>query len=412
MTIRHALPAVPTVGVEEEFLLVQPCGRLSARAPEVLGAAGAGPGEVHQEFRRCQVEAVSAVCSGAGDLLAGLRCLRRRLADSAARRGLRVAATATPVLAEPRLPPLSIGRRYARMVREYGPLASRSVTCGCHVHVAIPDRETGVLVCNHLRPWLPLLLALTANSPFGHGADAGYASLRYVLWGHWPSASPPPFFPSLDDYEAGVRGLLASRAALDRKMVYWDVRLSERHPTLEMRVCDVAPSAEEAVMVALLTRALVVMAMAQLERGRAAPRLSEHDLRAHMWRASRDGFEGACLDPSTGRLAPAETVLGRLLAWTRPALAQAGDLDHVETVSERLRRGGSGALRQRLAFARRGRLPDVVDAVCLPPTVPEQAGRVPAVRSRGSEGGSVEPTGGRAGRGLLDADALPGEMPR
>lgn len=118
-------------------------------------------------------------------------------------------------------------------------IASEQGICGCHVHVEVPSREAAVDVGNRLRPWLPTLLAMTANSAIYRGADSGHASWRSVLWGRWPSAGPPPHFESVDDYDAGVRMMLGVGAMLDGGQVYWDVRPSANFPTVEVRVADV-----------------------------------------------------------------------------------------------------------------------------------------------------------------------------
>lgn len=349
-----------TLGVEEEFLLVDDKGQLASLGPEVLDTADRGPGELQQELVRCQVEAASPVCRGAEELLAELRSLRRRLAESAGERGLRLLAVPTPVLAEPVPPPLSPSPRYQRMAEHFGAIASTSI-CGCHIHVAVPDAVTGVQISNHLRPWLPVLLALTANSPFADGVDTGYASWRHLLWARWPSASPPPRFDSPAQYEASVRALLASGAALDRKMVYWDIRLSDRQPTLEVRVCDVAATAHEAALTAALVRGLVHTAVGEVAAGRTGPELPLEVLRAHLWRAARDGLEGACVHPVEGGLVPVHTAVGHLLERVRPALKAFGDLDLVESVLGALHRTGGGAARQRVVFAEQSGLCDVVD---------------------------------------------------
>ncbi|GAA3753766.1 carboxylate-amine ligase [Spinactinospora alkalitolerans] len=353
----------PTVGVEEEFLLVDADGHLSARGPEVLGDTQRGSGEVQCELARCQVESATSVCGNAGELLADLRSLRARLAASARHRGLRVLAVGAPVLAESRPPPVTPERRYRRMAEHFGAIVDSGGICGCHVHVAIPDRETGVRVSNHLRPWLPVLLALTANSPFSGGADTGYASWRQVTWSRWPSALPTPLFASLADYEARVRGLLDSGAALDRGMIYWDIRLSEHNPTLEVRVCDVAATAEEAALIAVLVRGLVSAGLGDVAAGRRPPDLPVEALVGQLWRAARGGLEGRCADPETGELTPARVLLKRLLERVRPDLAECGDLDFAESALAALYRMGDGARRQRMAFRRRESLTDVVNHI-------------------------------------------------
>jgi carboxylate-amine ligase len=354
---------VLTVGVEEEFLLVDDAGHLSLRGPEVVRAAKE-PGVVVQlELARCQVESATGVCESAAGLLGQLRELRGRLAGEAGRHGLRVVATGTPIIAEETPPEITPTTRYCRMAEHFAAIASTGTTCGCHVHVAVPDSGTAVAVSNHVRPWLPVLLTLTANSPFHNGQDTRYSSWRHILWSRWPSAGPPPVFASLDHYETIVDAMLRTGAMLDRGMVYWHIRLSERQPTLETRVSDVAVTAEEAALLGVLLRGLVGTALDDLDTPPPLP--PQEVLRANLWRAARDGAAGSCLHPVTGHLVPVHAQLTELANRIRPALRATGDLDFVLDGLAKLRETGGGAQRQRAAFAERKLLRDVIDSLVL-----------------------------------------------
>ncbi|GAA4008593.1 glutamate--cysteine ligase [Allokutzneria multivorans] len=341
-----------TVGVEEEFLLVEAeTGNLSWEGPALLRAASGSDGDLQPELTRCQVESATPVCTTATEVLENLRELRGTLAEHARRRGLRLIATGTAPLHEPAPPRLTENPRYRRISEHAGALATASPCCGCHIHVGVPDREVAVQVVNHLRPWLPVLLALSVNSPFSGGADTGYESWRSLSWSQWPSAGPPPYSDSHAAYEESVRELLDSGAAMDRAMIYWDVRLSDEWPTVELRVCDVMPTASEATLLAVLARALVARAV---ESEEPAPRLSHHALRSALWRAARDGISGQGYDLRTGRLVPMSELVEQLVDWTAPELEQFGDLGFVRSTVPRLSQLGSGALRQRRAFAEGG----------------------------------------------------------
>ncbi|MCP3801465.1 glutamate--cysteine ligase [Allokutzneria sp. A3M-2-11 16] len=341
-----------TVGVEEEFLLVDAETRqLSWQGPALLRAAPDTEGDLQTELTRCQVESATPVCTTATEVLENLRTLRGTLADQARSRGLRLIASGTAPLHESAPPQLTANPRYRRISEHAGALALSSPCCGCHIHVGVPSPEVGVQVINHLRPWLPVLLALSVNSPFSDGDDTGYHSWRSLSWSQWPSSGPPPYSASHAAYEESVRELLASGAALDRGMIYWDVRLSDEWPTVELRVCDVAPTAEEATLLAVLARALVTRAV---NSDGPAPLLSHHALRAALWRAARDGISGQGYDVHTGRLAPMWALVERLVEWTVPVLEQYGDLAYVDSMLGHLGRVGSGAARQRSALAEGG----------------------------------------------------------
>ena len=345
------------MGVEEEFLLVRADGRLSGLGPEIVAAADETRGEVEPELKRCQVEGVSDICRTPAEVLEQLSGLRGELAATAAKRGLRLLPSGCPVVPETGQQEITPKPRYLRMAEWFGATARSLATCGCHVHVGVPDRETGVVVSNRVRPWLPVLLAFTVNSPF-NGTDTGYASWRYQEWSRWPSAGPPQQFAGLDEYEATVDAMLRAGALMDRAMIYWDIRLSERHPTLEFRISDVAAVPDDAALLATLVRGLVARA---LDTDGPPPALPQAILRANLWRASREGLTGSTLHPVTGERAPVQSQVDDLVEHLRPVLG--GDLDFVKAGVGRLREQGTGAARQRAAYGRRNELTDVVDAL-------------------------------------------------
>jgi carboxylate-amine ligase len=268
-----------TFGIEEEFF-VNRRGRLSQAGDDVVDAAEAAvddQGELQHELTRSQAEGATDVCRTHAEALRQLRGMRADLAGAAARRGYRLLPSGCPPLSEEDVPSITPNPRYERMAEHFGATARTSLTCGCHVHVAIPDKESGIRVLARVRPWLPALLTVTANSAIADGYDTGYSSWRYQQWSRWPSAGPPPRFASLDEYESIVDAWLRAGSILDRGMMYWDVRLSERQPTLEFRIADVAATPEEAVLLAVLARGLAATA---LDDDAPPPELPNEVLRA------------------------------------------------------------------------------------------------------------------------------------
>lgn len=244
----------PTVGVEEEFLLVDPdTGEPVARNEAVAQHAKAHGVELQLELTSCQVETATEVADTCEEVRAQLTRLRRIAADAAEAAGARLLAVGLP----PTVPhefPITDKKRYRRIAERFGMIAHEQGICGCHVHVAVPDRDAAIAVSNRIRPWLPLLLAVTANSAIYRNTDTGHASWRSVLWQRWPSAGPPPQFESADEYDAVVRMFLDTGAMLDDGMVYWDVRPSANFPTVEVRVADVPATVAESVLLAALVR--------------------------------------------------------------------------------------------------------------------------------------------------------------
>ncbi|MFD5325218.1 glutamate--cysteine ligase [Streptomyces sp. NPDC127092] len=358
---RRATPL--TVGVEEEFLLVDPVSReLRADAEKVVAEAAGELGDrVGPEITRYQVETRTDPHSSLAGLADQVRSTRRSLAHAAARQGLRVISTGTPVLAPPGPPPLADGPRYARSAETFRALDDEQIACACHIHVGVPDLATALRISNHLRPWIPLLIVLSANSPFWDGRDTGYASWRTTTWGRWPVAGPPPYFTSPSHFEELVAAFLATGALMDRGGLYWHIRPSHHVPTLEFRAADAAATPDDTVLLAGIARAMVATAHTAVDAGEPALRPSDDMLRAACWRAARDGITGETIDPATGRLTPAVTQVEALLSRLRPALDRHGDTDLVHTLWARLRTRGGGAEGQRAAYRRNAALTDVVD---------------------------------------------------
>ncbi|MFE6835815.1 glutamate--cysteine ligase [Streptomyces sp. NPDC057705] len=356
-------PTVPlTVGVEEEFLLVDArTFRVVPAAPLVLATAGGLPGELHPEGTRYQVEISTPIAHSAAALRAGLAALRRTLGRAARAHGCRLLAAPSPVVAvEGPLHLTDDEPRQREQHRRFGALTDTLVSCGRHIHIGTLDVDTAVAVSNRIRPWLPTLIALAANSPFWGGRDTGHASWRAMAWSGWPSAGLPPHFTSTAHFRRSVQTLLGSGAALDIKMVYWDLRPSGHWPTLEIRAPDMSPDIDSAILQAELARALVSTALREIEERRPEPAVRDDVLRLARWRAAHDGLEGFGLDPYTGTELPAADLAEALLDLVAPDLAAAGDLDHAAKTLAGLLRDGSGAHRQRVAFARRQDLTDVL----------------------------------------------------
>lgn len=339
----------PTIGVEEEFLLVDPESGVPLMCNAAVAAAGQALDiELQLELAQCQIETATPVCATIADVCRQLHRTRSLTAAAAARAGARLLAAGVPVVGPP---PHMITDlpRYQRMATHFGSLAEQ-VICGCHVHIGVPDRDIAVQISNHLRPWMPALLALTANSPIFAGRDTGYASWRHILWTRWPSAGPPPYFRSARHYDDVVATMLDCGSILDTAMIYWDIRLCAHQPTIEIRVSDVPATVEETILLATLVRGLVTTARRSIDRGDLAPLVDPEVLGAAYWRAAREGMDGHGVDVITQQVVPATTVLSRLLAHTRTALEGTGDYIRTREAITRVHALGNGAQRQRSAL--------------------------------------------------------------
>jgi glutamate---cysteine ligase / carboxylate-amine ligase len=354
---------VITLGVEEEFVLLDPCtGAAVLAGPDLVRMLNGEPG-VRPELMRFQVETATGVCTGLDEAGRELTRLRRLAAAAAARLGCRLVASGTAPYGTPGLAAVTGQPRYRELARRYGPVAAEAGTCGCHVHVGVPSRDLGVQVLARMRPWLAPLLAVTVNSPIAGGHDTGWASWRYAIQSRWPTATPPAVWPDAAAYDAAVRRLIARGAALDERSVYFLARLSPRYPTVEVRVADVCLDAGTAVLAAGLTRALVATALAEARRGTPVPAAPARQVAAALAAAARHGLAGAGLDPVTGQAVDAATLRSRFVDHVRPALSDHGDTETITRLLRRLDDRGTGAGRQRAAFTGAANTPAFITAL-------------------------------------------------
>jgi carboxylate-amine ligase len=359
------------LGVEEELLLVDDDGAPVAAAPALLarcassssdgrgGKAGDGP-QLTAEFYQSQVEIVTSPAREVASLARQLE--RGRSAVGEAARTLGCAPVAVPgsvVLAD--AGPTTPGERFDLIGTHYAHVAASSLICALQVHVEIESRQEGVAVLDRVRPWLPTLLALSANSPFWQGTDTGFASWRSQVWRLWPSAGPLEVLGDVTAYDALVARMVSSGSALDVALLNLDVRLSARHPTVEFRVADVCTDLRDAMVVAALARALTETAAREASAGVGPADWRVDQLRVAAWRAARFGLTAELSHPVTGETAQAGDVIDALLAHAGDALADADDLEAVQDGLRRMLHEGGGATRQRQVHAESGDLASVVD---------------------------------------------------
>ena len=354
---------VPTFGVEEELLLVDRETGAPFMGSAAVGHVARSLGlDLDLELTPCQIETATPVLDTSAELRGHLRNSRRKAAAAAQEVGGRVLACGVPPVAGD-ITPVSPTERYLRLADNFGLLAREQGVCGCHVHVEVPGRAEGIAVINRLRRWLPVLAALTANSALHNSADSGYSSWRTVLWSRWPTAGIPPRFGSEADYDNAVAQMGAVGAALDKGMIYWDIRYSDKFDTLELRVSDVPATTEETVLYATLVRALVMTELDALRRDEPGqPDANTDALRLAKWRATRDGITGMLPDPLSGIMVETRTAVDHLVDHASAALDLLGDRELVVDTIKTVFASGNGAVHQRRVFHRDG-LEAVVDHI-------------------------------------------------
>ena len=357
----NALSVNSTLGAEEEFHVVDLATRhLAARAPELLDRLPTKG--FTAELHRSVIETNTPVCTDLDDLRMQLVRLRQAAAAVAEQAGLGIVAAGTSPLAdldESVTPTM----RYQQMLDDYQLLVREQLICGAQVHVGVPDKDEAVALVPRLAPWLPMLLALSTSSPYWMGEDTGYASVRSLIWSRWPTAGTGNLPISRTGYDQLVTDLMDSGTITDPGMIYFDVRPSAHVPTVELRVTDACPDVDTVVLLAGLFHAIVRRERAALAGD--VPLTAYHPalLRAATWRAARSGLAGDLVDLTlaTKKPLPAVLVISAMVQRLRPYLEMNGDWEQVSALAERAVARGDSAQLQRAAFARRGRLTDVVD---------------------------------------------------
>jgi carboxylate-amine ligase len=337
-----------TVGIEEEFGILDP-GSLSlvqrfeelkeaSQADDVLRPSVAG------ELISSEIEIRSAKGRNFADALASQREARARLFRLAAERGALLSATGTHPWSPWWEQRIIDTKHYQRLLRDLGYVARRNNTFSVHVHVGIHGADRAIAVCDRLRPVLPQLLAISANSPFLDGHDSGLHSARSQIFTRsFPRCGIPDPFGDWRTYAEHVEFLIRTNSIIEHTQLWWSIRPHHAFGTVELRICDAQTSAEAATALEALAVACIAQAAIDHDEGVAfedpAPRLVEEPF----WRAIRYGLEGRTLDLDRREEFPAAELPERLLAWTAPARAELGlDPAIAET---------NGAQRQREALA-------------------------------------------------------------
>jgi carboxylate-amine ligase len=334
-----------TVGVEEEFSILDPETLDLVPRFEELRAAAASDRLLQEhitgELISSEIEIISGVGADLHDALARQRERRRRLFALAATQGAALGATGTHPWADYRKQAIIDTEHYRRVEEGLKYVAWRNNTFSMHVHLGVRDIDRAVRVCDRLRPVLPLLLAISANSPFLDGRDSGLHSARTQSFTKsFPRCGVPDAFGGWDAYRDYIEFLLQTRSIVEFTQVWWSVRPHFSFGTVEMRICDAQATAQESDALAALAVGCIAQAARDVDENVPftdfAPRLIEEN----MWRAIRFGLDGQLIDLQRGEEYPARDAIDRLAAWTAPMRAELG----IEPVfPER-----NGAQRQRL----------------------------------------------------------------
>jgi glutamate---cysteine ligase / carboxylate-amine ligase len=319
-----------TVGIEEEFSILDPRTLDMLPRFERLRDAAAQSDpllfeHITGELISSEIEIISGVGGDLQHALSRQREHRKRLFALAERQGVALGATATHPWADYREQPIIDTEHYRRVEDGLKYVAWRNNTFSLHVHLGVRDLDRAIRVCDRLRPVLPLLLAISANSPFLDGRDSGLHSARTQSFTKsFPRCGVPDAFGGWAAYREYIEFLVRTQSIVEFTQVWWSVRPHFSFGTVEVRICDVQATAQESDALASLIAACIAQAARDVDDGLPfddpAPRLIEEN----MWRAIRFGLDGRLIELSSGEQYPAREAIERLAAWTTPVRGELG----------------------------------------------------------------------------------------
>ena len=342
-----------TIGIEEEYLLVDRATRHVASEPP---AAMLEECEtrikdlVRPEFLKSQIEIGTPVCKSVREARANLAWLRRTVAETADKYGLAPIAASTHPFSFWTEQKHTDKERYHVLARDMQAVARRLMICGMHVHVGIDNDELRIDLVNQIAYFLPHLLALSTSSPFWQGENTGLKSYRISVFDELPRTGLPERFDSYAEYQRHIEVLTNAGLIEDATMLWWDVRLSHRFPTIELRITDVCTRLDDAAAIAALFVCIVRM-LYRLRRDNQrwrtyAPML----INENRWRAQRYGLDEGLVDFGKGEIVPCADLFEELIALTREDAEALGCTDELNHIRE-IVKGGTGAHRQLEVFA-------------------------------------------------------------
>ena len=360
-----------TVGIEEELqIILSDTLGLSPHVHLILPEAKLLYGDsVKSEGHACMVEICTGVCSNVQQAGQRLRDLRKAISQIAAKHNLLIASAGTHPFSSWKDQPVTDDPFFKGMEEEFQDVVRSSLTFGLHVHVGITDRESALQVLNRLRPHLPLLLAISANSPFYEGRDTGYKSYRSIVYNRLPRSGIPDYFEDYRAYEKYLDTLRKTGCLPYPGKLWWDARVHPFYETVEVRICDAQTEVEDSIRLAVIIQALVKTLYDEYERGVKFDPIPSSLIKENRWRAGRYGLDCKMADFGKLREIPCREAVELLMGYIKPAADELGTGEEVEEMRELIQRENrneenmiwrSGADRQLEIYGKTENLQNVV----------------------------------------------------
>ena len=333
-----------TIGIEEEYLLVDPETRNLAEDPPatILEECRKRIGDqVTPEFLRSQIEVGTKICTSIAEAKEELRTLRSCIREVAEAHDLAMIAASTHPIADWDLQKHTEKDRYNILAQSMQTVARRLLICGMHVHVGIEDDDLRVDLMGQVSYFLPHLLALSTSAPFWRGRETGLKSYRMAVWNEMPRTGLPPQFDSYGEYRRLVEILVGTGVIEDATKLWWDVRPSDKFPTLEMRMTDICTRMEDAISIAAYYRCLLRMLWRLRRNNQRWRQYDRFMIAENRWRASRYGIDEGLIDFGKARIVPFPELLEELITLIREDAEFFDCVAEIEHVREILERGTS-----------------------------------------------------------------------
>ncbi|MCZ8041463.1 MAG: carboxylate-amine ligase [Beijerinckiaceae bacterium] len=304
-------------GIEEEYFLSDAASRGIVRKVSrafIAAAHDAFPDEVQREMLQSQIEVATPVCSSMAQARRALTTLRTGLAGLALEHDMLLLACGTHPSAAWSRQHATDASRYDALMRDLQMLGSRNQLCGLHVHVEVADEDERIRLMARIMPFLPLLLALSTSSPFWQGRRTGLMGYRLAAYGELPRTGLPDLFADPTDYRAYVDTMVAAGAIKDASYLWWAIRPSDRHPTLELRIADSCTRLDDTLAIAALYRCLVRHLLLRPAFNRDLTAASRAIAAENLWRAQRYGIHGGLVDEASRSMRSVPSLLEDLVA--------------------------------------------------------------------------------------------------
>lgn len=351
-----------TLGIEEEFQTIDPETRelRSHMSKIVEGGQIILQERIKQEMHQAVVEMGTNICKDIHEAREEVTYLRKELIELADKQDLKIAAAGTHPFSDWINQLITPDSRYDQLIDEMRDVARGNLIFGLHVHVGIPDRNTGIKIMNEVRYFLPHVYALSTNSPFWCGRDTGFSSYRSKVFDKFPRTGIPDYFNSATEYDNYVNLLIKTGCIDNGKKIWWDIRVHPFYPTIEYRICDVPMRVDETICLAAIMQAIVAKLHKLHAKNLSFRQYRRNLINENKWRAARDGINANLIDFGREVEVPFRELMIELLEFIDDVVDELGSRKEVEYVHQILA-NGTGADRQLKVFKETGSMNAVVD---------------------------------------------------